>query len=134
MARGGWGGGDPSGGGGGARGGTAGRGGAMGKAGATEGILKRVAELYTGGSEAGAGPGICERAADPHLGLEPIHRPRRRITVMMIGNHVSETPPAPPRPILHSTSPRVAPPRDPLHPPTPPCVPPHPPPPAGKLC
>ncbi len=59
--------------------------------------MKRVAEIYTGSAEAGAGPGLCERAADPYLGLE-IHRPRRRITVMMIGNHVS----AQPRPLSPS--------------------------------
>ena len=73
----------------------------MGKADATEGILKRVAEIYKGSAEAGAGPGLCERAADPHLGLE-IHRPRRRITVMMIGNHVSERSAPPSIPILPS--------------------------------
>ena len=81
----------------------------MGKAGATEGILKRVSELYTGSAEAGAGPGLCERAADPRLGLDPIHRPRRRITVMMIGNHVRETPPIPPA--QPSIPPRPMPPR-----------------------
>lgn len=67
---------------------------ALGGMSSTERILRRIHDLYakglvtSDGSEKESGSvGILEIAADPLLNLTDVHKPRKKVNVMIIGNH-----------------------------------------------